>query len=81
MRIEIDDPAAGEAVQNVIELKLIFLQDHNLLMYLKAILTSQVKDNSDDEKPDEESETDSTVSLLEKEEESKKAKSEKKGFH
>ena len=46
-----------------------FSQNHNLLMYLKIILTSHMRDDEDDEdvKADVNSDTDSSVSLSDKE--------------
>ena len=59
-----------------------FSQNHNLLMYLKAILTSHIGDNSDNEdaEADVNSDTDSSVSLSDKEK-LRKIKSEKSDFH
>ena len=54
-----------------------FSQNHNLLMYLKAILTSHIEDNSDDEDADLNNDTDSSVSLSDK----KKLKQVKSDFH
>ena len=81
-KIEIGDPAAGETVRDVIGPELVFSQDHNLLMYPKAILTPHMVDDSDDEDPeaDVDSDTESSVSLSD-EEEPKRAKSGKRGFH
>ena len=59
-----------------------FSQNHNLLMYLKVILTSHMRDNSDNEdaEADVNSDTDSSVSLSDKEK-LRKVKSEKLDFH
>ena len=59
-----------------------FSQNHNLLIYLKIILTFYMRDDSDNEdaKADVNSDTDSSVSLSDKEK-SKQVKSEKLSFH
>ena len=59
-----------------------FSQNYNLLMYLKIILMSHIRDNSDDEdaEADVNSDTDSFISLSDKEK-SKQVKSEKSDFH
>ena len=67
-RIEISDLSANEEVQKVVEPELIFSQDHNLLMYLKAILT-QVTVQKDDSEDSEEKDSDSSVSLSESDDE------------
>ena len=64
-RIEISDSCAEEEVRDIVELKLIFFQDHNLLMYSKAIL-AQFTDELNSSKTEEES--DSSVSLSEDDE-------------
>ena len=63
-RIEISDPYTDEAVRDIVELKLIFFQNYNLLMYLKTILT-QLADESDSSKIEK---LDSSVSLSEDDE-------------
>ena len=73
-RIEISDPYAEEKVRDIVELKLIFFQDYNLLMYLKAIL-AQLADESDSSEAEKES--DSSVSLSEDNESLSQSK---KGF-
>ena len=66
-QIEIEDSAIEKSIQDVIESELMFLKEHNLLMYLKAILISNVFNSSDEsDKNDEDS--DSSVSLSDKEE-------------
>ena len=64
-KIEIENSAAEKAVQNIIDSELMFSQNHNLLIYLKVILTSHMRDDSDNEdtKADVDSDTDSSVSL------------------
>ena len=59
-----------------------FSQNHNLLMYLKAILTSHMRDdsNNEDAEANVNSDTDSLVSLSDKEK-LRKVKSEKSDFH
>ena len=59
-----------------------FSQNHNLLMYLKIILTSHMRDNlnNEDVEADVNSDTDSSVSLSDKEK-LRKVKSEKLSFH
>ncbi|SLM37975.1 Ribonuclease H-like domain [Lasallia pustulata] len=59
-KIEIGDPLQGEAVREVVGPELVFSQDHNLLMYPKAILTPTMDDNSDNEDDEVESDTDSS---------------------
>ena len=54
-----------------------FSQNHNLLMYLKVILTSHMRDDSDNEDADVNDDTDSSVSLSDK----KKLKQVKSDFH
>ena len=82
-RIEISDLSANEEVQKVVEPELIFSQDHNLLMYLKAILT-QVTVQKDDSENSEEEDSDSSVSLLKSDDEKSagkaKGKSKKSDF-
>ena len=59
-----------------------FSQNHNLLIYLKVILTSHMKDDSNDEDAEVNmnSDTDSSVSLSDKEK-LRKIKSEKSDFY
>ena len=59
-RIKISDSYAEEVVRDIVELKLIFFQNYNLLMYLKIILTQLIDelDSSEAEKK-----LDSSVSL------------------
>ena len=63
-RIKISNSYTDKAVRDIVELKLIFFQNHNLLMYLKVILT-QLADKSDSS---EMKELDSSVSLSEDDE-------------
>ena len=64
-KIKISDPHAEKKVRDIVELKLIFFQNYNLLMYLKAILT-QLADESDSSEMEKKS--DSSVSLSEDDE-------------
>ena len=64
-RIKISDPCAEEEVRDIVELKLIFSQNHNLLMYLKVIL-AQLADKLNSSEAEKES--DSSVSLSEDDE-------------
>ena len=73
-RIEISDPRAGEEVRDIVGPELVFSQDHNLLMYPKAIL-ARLADESDSSETEEES--DSSVSLSEDDEPPSRPK---KGF-
>ncbi|SLM36249.1 hypothetical protein LPUS_05745 [Lasallia pustulata] len=81
-RIEIGDPAAGETIRDIVGPELVFLKDHNLLMYPRAILTA--RDSLSGSEQEEESETDSAESLSEEEEEEEEPPKEKgkarKGF-
>ena len=77
-RIEIGDPQAGEVVRGVVGPELVFSQDHNLLMYPKAILTQPAGDSDSSESEEEDS--DSSVSLSEGEEDGPPNVRPKKGF-
>ena len=73
-RVKISDPHAGEEVRDIVRLKLIFSQGHNLLMYSKVKL-AQLADKSDSSEVKKES--DSSVSLSEDDEPLSQSK---KGF-
>ena len=76
-RIEIGDPAVGESIRDVIGPELVFSKEHNLLMYPKAILTSNAP-NSPDESDEDDEDSDSSVSLSDEEGEDEVAG---QGFH
>ena len=66
-QIKIENSAIEKSIQDVIESELMFSKEHNLLMYLKAILILNVLNSSDEsDKNDEDS--DSSVSLSDKKE-------------
>ena len=66
-QIEIEDSVIEKSIQDMIESELMFLKEHNLLMYLKAILILNTLNSSD--KSDENNEdSDSSVSLSDEEE-------------
>ena len=61
LRIKINDSYTKEVIRDIVELKLIFFQNYNLLMYSKIIL-AQFADKSDSSKI--EKKLDSSVSLF-----------------